>query len=105
MPPNHTFVTQLLQIYHGAIPSGDIPIDLPTIDQMKYLCDVGLGPIAFKVYGDEFKKLDPAIFSVLQSADLTTRVVYGQLEKATLELTSTLRSAGVTPTFRKGIST
>jgi hypothetical protein len=105
MPPHQTFVTQLLQIYHGRKPAGAEPVDLPTSDQIKYLCDVGLGPIAFKVYGDEFRKSDPAIFSVLKSADLTTRVIYGQLEKATLELTGKLQSAGVTPTFLKGIST
>jgi hypothetical protein len=104
MPPYQTFVTQLLQIYHGRKPAGAGPVDLPTSDQIKYLCDVGLGPIAFKVYGDLFKLSDPTLFSVLQSADLTTRVIYSQLEKATVELAGKLQGAGVIPTFLKGIS-
>ena len=80
-------------------------MDLPTIDQVKFLCDVGLGPIAFKVYGGEFRQSNPTLFSVLQSADLTTRVIYGQLEKAAVELAGELQGAGVIPTFLKGIST
>jgi len=105
MPAHQTFVTQLLQIYHGGKPADTGPIDLPTIEQVKYLCDVGLGPIAFKVYGAEFRQSDPTLFSVLQSADLTTRVIYGQLEKAAVELAGELQGAGVIPTFLKGIST
>ena len=105
MPAHQTFVTQLLQIYHGRKPAGAGLMDLPTIDQIKFLCDVGLGPIAFKVYGDEFRQSDPTLFSVLQSADLTTRVIYGQLEKAAVELAGELQGAGVIPTFLKGIST
>ncbi|MDB4409446.1 nucleotidyltransferase family protein [Gammaproteobacteria bacterium] len=80
-------------------------MDLPTIDQVKFLCDAGLGPIAFKMYGDEFRQSDPTLFSVLLSADLTTRVIYGQLEKAAVELTGELQGAGVIPTLLKGIST
>ena len=105
MPASQTSVTQLLQIYHSGKPAVASVIDLPTADQINFLCDVGLGPIAFKVYGDELRQSDPTLFSVLQSADLTTRVIYGQLEKATIELAGELQSAGVTPTFLKGIST
>jgi len=105
MPAHQTFVTQLLRFYHGGKPGGAELIDLPTIDQVRFLCDVGLGPIAFKVYGDEFRQSDPTLFSVLQSADLTTRVIYGQLEKAAVELAGELQGAGVTPIFLKGIST
>jgi hypothetical protein len=105
MPAYQTFVTQLLQIYHGGKPAGAGLIDLPTIDQVKFLCDVGLGPIAFKVYGDEFRQSDPTLFSVLQSSDLTTRVIYGLLEKAAVELAGELQKVGVIPTFLKGIST
>ncbi len=105
MPAHQTFVTQLLRFYHDSKPAGAGLIDLPTIDQVKYLCDAGLGPIAFKVYGDEFRQSDPTLFSVLQSADLTTRVIYGQLEKAAVELAGELQGAGVIPTFLKGIST
>ena len=105
MPPRQTFVTQLLRLYHGGKPAGAGLIHLPTIDQVKFLCDVGLGPIAFHVYGDKFRQSDPSTFSVLQSADLTTRVIYGQLEKAAVELAGELQGAGVIPTFLKGIST
>ena len=105
MPAQQTFVTELLRLYHGGKPDGSGLINLPTIDQVKYLCHVGLGPIAFKVYGGEFRQSDPTLFSVLQSADLTTRVIYGQLEKAAVELARELQDADVIPTFLKGIST
>ena len=105
MPVHQTFVTQLLQIYHGGKPAATGSIDLPSIDQVKFLCDVGLGPIAFQVYGEEFRQSDPTLFSVLQSADLTTRVIYGLLEKAAVEFAGELQSANVVPTFLKGIST
>jgi len=105
MPAYQTFVTQLLQFYHGSKPAGAGPIKLPTIDQVKFLCDVGLGPIAFKVYGDEFRHSDPMLYSVLQSADLTTRVIYGQQGKAAFELIGEQQDAGVIPTLLKGIST
>ena len=105
MPAQQTFVTQLLRLYHGGKPADSGLIDLPTIDQVNFLCDVGLGPIAFKVYGDDFRQSEPTSFSVLQSADLTTRVIYGQLEKAAVELAGELQGAGVIPTFLKGLST
>lgn len=105
MPAHHTFVTRLLRIYHGGQPAVAGVIDLPSIDQITFLCDVGLGPIAYKVYGDECRQMDPTLFSVLQSADLTTRVIYSQLEKAAVELTGELQEDGVVPIFLKGIST
>lgn len=105
MPAQQTFVTQLLHLYHSGEPAGPGPIDLPTIEQVKYLCRVGLGPIAFQVYGDKFRQSDPSIFSVLQSADVTARVIYRQQENAAVELSSELKRVGVTPTFLKGIST
>ena len=105
MPTHPTFVTQLLQLYHGRESAGSGPIDLPAVDQVEYLCLVGLGPIAFHVYGDKFRQSDPSIFSVLQSADVTARVIYRQQEDAAVELASELKSIGVSPTFLKGIST
>ena len=105
MPARRTFVTQLLRIYHSGKPASAGHIELPTIGQVKYLCDAGLGPIAFKVYGDKFLQSDPTLYSVLRSADLTTRVIYGQLEKAAVELACELQGTGIIPTFLKGIST
>ena len=104
MPEHQTFVTQLLRLYHGDKPIGPGPVDLPAVDAIQYLCDVGLGPIAFQVYGDAFRQTDPLIFSILHSADITARVIYRQQENAAIELDSELKSAGVTPTFLKGIS-
>lgn len=104
MPTYQTFVTQLLQIYHGRQAADAATLNLPTADQVEYLCAVGLGPIARQVYGDAFEKTDPTLFSVLQSADLTVRVLYSQLEKATLALTIELQEAGITPVLLKGIS-
>ena len=80
MPAQQTFVTQLLRLYHGRESAGARRVDLPTSDQVRYLCHVGLGPIAYRVYGEEFRQSDPTLFSVLQSADLTARAIYGQLE-------------------------
>jgi len=87
---NQTFVTQLLRYYHCGKPADAAHYALPTADQVNFLCDVGLGPIAFRVYGDELWRADRTLFTVLQSADLTTRVIYGQLEKATVELVTRL---------------
>lgn len=105
MSDNQTIVTQLLQIYHGSKLASSARNDLPTIEQLNYLCDIGLGPIAFQVYGDLFKQSAPPMFSVLQSADLTTRVLYSQLERAMAELVSELQTIAVIPTLLKGIST
>ena len=102
---HQTFVTQLLRCYHRGKPADAAQYALPTADQVDCLCDVGLGPIAFSVYGDDFRRSDPTLFSVLQSADLTTRVIYGQLEKAAVELVARLRDVGVIPILLKGIST
>jgi hypothetical protein len=105
IPAHQTFVSQLLRYYHRGKPADAAQYALPTADQVDFLCDVGLGPIAFSVYGDDFRQSDPALFFVLQSADLTTRVIYGQLEKAAVELIARLRDVGVIPILLKGIST
>jgi hypothetical protein len=105
MPAYRTSVTELLRIYHGRNSADTEQTELPTTNQVQYLCNVGLGPIAFSVYGEELRQSDPTIFSVLQSADLTTRVIFGQIEKAAIELTAGLQATSVTPTFLKGIST
>lgn len=105
MPVYETFVTRLLRIYHGRDSvSAEHPPTI-TAKQLDYLCDVGLGPIAFAVYGDALRATDPAGFSTLQSADLTVRVLYSQLEKATRELVAESLGVGVTPVLLKGIST
>ena len=105
MAAQQTFVTQLLHRYHDGMLVDSCPSNLPSADEVKYLCYVGLGPIAFKVYGDAFRKTDLSVFSLLQSADVTARVIYRQQENAALELASKLKTVGVTPTFLKGIST
>ena len=102
---HQTFVTQLLHSYHRGKPADAKQYELPTAPQVDFLCNVGLGPIAFRVYGDDFRRSDPTLFSMLQSADLTTRVIYGQLERAAVELLARLRDVGVIPILLKGIST
>lgn len=104
MQAERTFVTKLLRAYHGRNPDAAGPVDLPTMEQIDFLCDVGLGPIAFKVYGNDFERLDSARHSVLRSVELTTRAIYRQLEEATVELAGELQNAGVVPIFLKGIS-
>lgn len=105
MPIQRTFVTQLLKAYHSGRSVSAEANDPPTADQVKYLCAIGLGPIAFQIYGNVLKQSDPALFSMLHSADLTTCVLYGQLEKATFEIVGELHGVGIIPTFLKGIST
>jgi hypothetical protein len=102
---HQTFVAQLLRYYHRGKPADSAQYPLPTADQVNFLCDVGLGPIAFRVYGDDFRRSDPKLFSLLQGADLTTRAIYGQLENAAVELVARLRDVGVIPILLKGIST
>ncbi len=105
MPASQTFVTQLLRIYHGRETISAERFEPLGAAQVKYLCDVGLGPIAFRTYGDILRATDPSIYSVLQSADLTIRVIYKQLESATVELLARLQSVGIAPVLLKGIST
>lgn len=105
MPTHQTSVTQLLRIYHGSEAVSAESIHLPDLGQVNFLCDIGLGPIAFHSYSDRLRVTDPAIFSVLQSADLTTRVIYKQLDDAVVELLTSLQSVGVVPVLCKGIST
>jgi hypothetical protein len=105
MPAQHTFITRLLQLYHRGNSKRGIPLEMPDRVQAQLLCRLGLGPIAFRVYGDELQHTDSAIFSMLHSADITTRVIFSQLEKSTIELLSELQSVGVTATLLKGIST
>lgn len=105
IPAHLTFVTQLLRCYHRGKPADASQLALPTADQVDFLCQVGLGPIAFSVYGDDLRQSHPHLFSELQSADLTTRVIYGQLERAAVELLARLRDVGVIPILLKGIST
>lgn len=105
MPPDHTFVTNLLAAYHGGADRDEEPLSIPTIDQLRYLNDIGLGPIAFRVYGDYFRGEDPETYGFLLSAELTTRALYKQMENATVELLDGLNSAGLTPALLKGIST
>lgn len=105
MPVYDTFVTRLLRIYHGnatVSPQSTAPL---SDYQTKYLCAAGLGPIAFDVYGEALRNSDPGNFATLQSADLTTRVIYRQLETAKAELLAVLQDVGITPVLLKGIST
>jgi hypothetical protein len=105
MPVQSTFVTKLLRLYHRNQPSGSGLIGLPTMNQAEYLCQAGLGPIAFRIYGDALRQSDPAIFSLFRSADLTTKVIYSQMEEAAVELAQDLNRKDIVPTFLKGIST
>jgi hypothetical protein len=105
MPIHQTFVTQLLRIYHGSETNTAEKFDPPDLRQARYLCDVGLGPIAFRTYGEVLRESSPEIYSILLSADLTTRVIYKQMENSTVELLTSLQNVGVTPVLVKGIST
>ena len=105
MPTTQTFITQLLRTYHGR---ESICTELSSPigpGHIRYLCDVGLGPIAFRTYGEVLRESNAEIYSILLSADLTTRAIYKQMENATVELLECLNGESVTPTLLKGIST
>ena len=104
MTARHTFVTRLLQHYHSIDAVVVLPADLPNAGQTEYFCDVGLGPIAFHVYGDALQRFEPESYKILKSADLTTRVIYRQLEQATTELAVGLNDCNIKATLLKGIS-
>lgn len=105
MPSYQTSVTQLLRAYHGREAICTEKFDPPGLDQIRYLCSVGLGPIAFHTYGVMLRTTEPATYSVVQSADLTTRVLYKQMQNATVGLLAKLNDVGITPVLLKGIST
>lgn len=105
MSSQSTFVTQLLRLYHRNISAGSEPIELPTINQAEYLCHAGLGPIAFRIYGDVFRQSDSAIYPILLSANLTTQVIYSQMEEAAVQLAKGLNRMDIVPIYLKGIST
>ena len=105
MPTTQTFITQLLRTYHGR---ESICTELSSPigpGHVRYLCDVGLGPIAFRTYGEVLRESNAEIYSILLSADLTTRAIYKQMENATAELLEGLNCESITPTLLKGIST
>ena len=78
---------------------------LPDTEQINYLCAVGLGPIAYAAYGEDFKKSDPKIFDALYGAELATRLIYSQIETAAEQVARDLQDIGIVPIFLKGIST
>jgi hypothetical protein len=100
-----TFVTKLLRTFHSVGECSAELSQLPDLDQTYFLCDVGLGPIAYQEYGRLLCESQPEIFSLLQSADLTTRVIYGQMDRATVDILEGLRQVGIVPVLLKGIST
>ncbi|MBT8085170.1 MAG: hypothetical protein HKN35_13840 [Woeseia sp.] len=102
---NHTFITRLLRYYHGCEAVSADDFTPPNDDQITYLCDLGLGPVAFNTYGKLLQAENPDGYSLLQSADLTTRVIYRQMESAAAELIKDLQNAGIKPVLLKGIST
>ena len=86
MPSDHTAISRLLRTYHGRIELNPNQFIGPSYTQIGHLCDVGFGPIAFATYGEAIRETDPDSYSKLQSADLTTRTIYRQMEDATLKL-------------------
>lgn len=105
MPNPRSFVSELLRAYHNREAPNWQDFHAPSRRQAEYLCDVGLGPIAYRTCGDTFDATNPEVFRLFQSADLTTRLIYRQMESATVELLEQLNAIGIIPTLIKGIST
>jgi len=101
MATHPTFVAQLLRAYHGRDAVSPEQVQQLSIDQIRYLCDVGLGPIAFHTYGDVLRDTNHEHYSMLQSADLTTRVLYAQLENAVADILANLQEVAVIPVLLK----
>jgi hypothetical protein len=88
-----------------AIAQPEQPVSsLPSPEVVDYLCAVGLGPIAYFVYGTRYREESPDSYAKLRSADLTTRVIYSQQAAATEELLLAFGDAGVRAILLKGIS-
>ena len=74
-------------------------------DEIQYLCDVGLGPIAYSLYESEMLSVTPECQDLLTGADLTNQLIYQKMANTTAELIDEFRSSGIVPTLIKGIST
>ena len=103
MLPKQTPITQLLQRYHHGDTVDPGPGTLPSAEDVRNLCEVGLGPIAYHVYGEAFERADPATYALLLSADLTTRAIYGQIDSAAVRLLAELEKENIVPVLLKGI--
>ena len=72
--------------------------------QLRYVLDAGLAPLLYCAAQDTLGQVPAAWRDALQGADLTARVMYGNLRDATGEILDACRDQGVRVTLLKGIS-
>ncbi|MFQ5567240.1 MAG: nucleotidyltransferase family protein, partial [Paracoccaceae bacterium] len=72
---------------------------------VRYLCGVGLGPIAWSLTDAGRLAVPEECRETLHGAELTTRLIHRKMTLTAAELVDELRLAGVVPVLIKGIST
>jgi hypothetical protein len=102
MGKKRTIVADVLANYHGGHPVAFHVA--PSPEQVEVLIAAGLGPIAFQVLTQATNLGIPQVDPSLKSADLTTRVIYAGLHRATVEILRQAHAAGIEVTLLKGIS-
>lgn len=85
----------------GELPSAHIQLDDRTVEHF-YEC--GLGPIVLSVLANELDRLSEGSRELLESADLTARVLHGELRDTTTELLDLANAAGIPVVLLKGIA-
>ncbi|MFQ6007303.1 MAG: nucleotidyltransferase family protein, partial [Woeseia sp.] len=99
-----TAVGEVLRTLHGAGDATGSRAGALQPGEVQYLCDVGLGPIAWSLFESGRLGVAPECREVLQGAELTTRLIYRKMASVAAELVDELSSAGVVPVLIKGIS-
>jgi hypothetical protein len=72
--------------------------------QIRYVMDAGLAPLLYRATQDTIEQSPAAWRDALKAADLTARVIYGNVCDATSEIIDACRERGVRVTLLKGIS-
>ncbi len=98
MSKKEPLVIRLLLASHGKQSCGFI--NELTSDQMDYFIAIGLGPVAYSAQS----QAGGARSEDLTSANLTARVIHGEMRRATTDLLTLAQAAGLDPVLLKGIS-
>lgn len=100
LPQYDNPILTLLRAYNGGDPAQSALSGMNR-DQIRYLYDVGLGPIVAAV---RIGELDTGSRQLLHAADLTARVVYDQVGSTTADVLEVANRLGTTVVLLKGVS-
>jgi Uncharacterised nucleotidyltransferase len=96
------YAIEIIGHYAAGEPASEqIQLDDRTVE---HLYDCGLGPIVLSVLANEPDRLSEASRELLESADLTARVLHGQLRDTTTELLDLANAEGIPVVLLKGIA-